>query len=1455
LLSLGASEFAPRLQLSANVHYQVSTGERTRRYKRGALVDRGANGGIIGSDARIHLEHQREVDVTGIDNHELSGLKLVNATATTMTQRGPVIIHMRQYAYHGRGRTIHASGQIEYYKNKVDDRALIVEGKQCIRTNDGFVIPLDMINGLPYLPMAPNTDDEWETLPHVLLTSGDPWDPKVLDLKLSDQPDWYNTIKELEDGIVMTPFDEYGNYRQRHNPTAVTILEPVDPTNTPAAPPDDPDDIEGNFHELEGTDSETFRACYTELCNLNERYLVFDTEIEHKKAREVKAKPIDYERYRPYFLHMSVDKIRKTFKNTTQLATNIMAGRHIQQTIKSPFPAHNVWRRNEPVATDTVYAECAAIDTNGQTMAQIFIGRKSLVIDIYGMKTSKEFVNTLEDEIRKRGAMDKLISDSAQVEISKRVLDIVRALCIDTWQSEANMQHQNFAEHRWKFFKKNIEWYMNWRNIPGYAWLLCAEWVADVMNMTSEESLGDRPPLTVLTGQTIDISIMLCFLFWDIVYVARYKDRTYGSQIGSAKSSEIRGRFVGFAWSVGHGLTFKVLTDDSKKVISRSVLRLAKVGENNLKLDTEAGAVPQRVYIRSKRDKEGDDVILPTIDVSKNPIGIGDAAPEGSDAPEKGETDPPEEGESAHEEGELNANTPMDDPPLKDRPLVEEVDEDDDGKRAFGEPLDLNNKSMKTDRAVDPGLPPEEVIDRTFLLPPEEDGSRHRARIIGRIQATKDELAKDPELIKFKCRVNDEYDEIVAYNDFVDYIEAKNPDEFFIKDILDHKKVTKRSPEYKGSMWNLKVLWEGNEVTWEPLTTADRTGMFDFDRVTVANYAAKNKLLDTKGWKLPGMKTQAKVQRRMIRTANKAKLHSFRHKPIYMYGFQVPRNHEQAMEMDRENGNTKWFDAEQAELSQIDEYDTFTDKGEGYTPSQDYKKIRVHFVYAVKHDGRHKARLVAGGHLTETPIDSVYSSVVSLRGIRILTFLSELNGCELWATDIGNAYLESYTQEKVYIVAGPEFGEREGRTLIITRALYGLRSSGLRWHERFADVLRDMGFFPSRAERDIWMRDKGTHYEYIAVYVDDLMIASKLAKAIIASLRGKYQFKLKGTGPITFHLGMDYFRDEDGTLCAAPLKYIQKMMDNYVRIFGQQPKKASSPLVKGDHPELDGSELLDMDGIKIYQSLIGATQWLIQLGRFDVMTAVMTMSRFRAAPRKGHMERVQRIHGYVSKMRHGVIRIRTDEPDFSDIPVKDHDWKYTCYQGAEELIPKDAPPPRGKRVVLSAYFDANLYHDMISGRSVTGILQLANKTVIDFFSKLQSTVETATFGSEYVAGRTCMEQNIDIRTTFRYLGVPIETPTVVFGDNESMVNTASVPQGKLQKRHNALSFHRVRECIAAGIARLHHIAGTTNPADILSKHWDYAGIWAVLRPLLFWRGDTAEIAKDVLKKDGPRGES
>jgi hypothetical protein len=518
----------------------------------------------------------RSVDVTGIDNHELNQLKIVHATAKALSHRVFVIIVMRQYAYHGKGRTIHSAGQLEYYKNMVDDRSMKCGGRQCITTNDGFVLPLDIINGLPHLRMVPNIDKEFEELPHVVLTSSAEWDPTVIDHMLSTEDNWYNTIKPLDDGLLKTPFDEFGNYLGREPTTASESLPPIPEEKQVHHQDSEPQDSPDEPQEM------PLREAYLIVLNINATYLCHTSELLDDGLNDssdvttdddnttleivkptVKKKPIDYEKFRPYFLDVPIDKIQQTFKVATHFATNVVQGHNITQTLKSPYPANNVWRRNEPIASDTIFAEADAVGTNGQRMAQLFIGRKSLVINVFGMNSTKEFVNTLEDVIRKRGAMDKLITDSARVEISKRVVDILRALCIDDWQSKAQYQHQNFAKLRWKHLKRNVQWWMNKRNVDPEAWLLCLQWVADVMNVTAEKSLGGRPPLQVLTGQTQDISIFLLFLFWDVVYIEHYKDHQYPNQVGSKKSSEIRVRFVGFAWNVGHALTFKVLTDDS----------------------------------------------------------------------------------------------------------------------------------------------------------------------------------------------------------------------------------------------------------------------------------------------------------------------------------------------------------------------------------------------------------------------------------------------------------------------------------------------------------------------------------------------------------------------------------------------------------------------------------------------------------------------------------------------------------------------------------------------------------------------------------------------------------------------------------------------------------------------------------------------------------------------------
>jgi hypothetical protein len=252
--------------------------------------------------------------------------------------------------------------------------------------------------------------------------------------------------------------------------------------------------------------------------------------------------------------------------------------------------------------------------------------------------------------------------------------------------------------------------------------------------------------------------------------------------------------------------------------------------------------------------------------------------------------------------------------------------------------------------------------------------------------------------------------------------------------------------------------------------------------------------------------------------------------------------------------------------------------------------------------------------------------------------------------------------------------------------------------------------------------------------------------------------------------------------------------------------------------------------------MIGATQWAISLGRFDIQTAIMTVSQFRIAPQIGHLHGMKSIYGYLKRYKHGAIRVRTEKPEISNFHMVDYNWLYTVYRKMTELIPNNIPEPLGKSAVCSHYTDANLYHDMINGRSVTGIMHFANSTPIDTYLKRQSTVETATYGAEFVAARIATDRIVDLSNTLRYLGVPIEGKSHLFGDSASDITSATISHPSLKKRHNALSFHQVREALAAGIMYFHKIAGKLNPSNILCKHTGYPQAWPILKPLLVWKG-------------------
>ena len=152
-----------------------------------------------------------------------------------------------------------------------------------------------------------------------------------------------------------------------------------------------------------------------------------------------------------------------------------------EKHLKSRNSALNIPRRHEAVATDTVFSDTPAVD-RGVKQAQVFVGRDNLVADAYPMKSGKQFVITLKDIIRRQGAMDKLLSDSAKTEISNKVMDILRGYHILNWHSEPYHQNQNPAEWRYRTIKSLTNTVMNRSGAPANCWLLCIIYVCYLLN-------------------------------------------------------------------------------------------------------------------------------------------------------------------------------------------------------------------------------------------------------------------------------------------------------------------------------------------------------------------------------------------------------------------------------------------------------------------------------------------------------------------------------------------------------------------------------------------------------------------------------------------------------------------------------------------------------------------------------------------------------------------------------------------------------------------------------------------------------------------------------------------------------------------------------------------------------------------------------------------------------------
>ena len=560
--------------------------------------------------------------------------------------------------------------------------------------------------------------------------------------------------------------------------------------------------------------------------------------------------------------------------------------------------------------------------------------------------------------------------------------------------------------------------------------------------------------------------------------------------------------------------------------------------------------------------------------------------------------------------------------------------------------------------------------------------------------------------------------------------------------------------------------------------------------------------------------------------------------PKFKFGVRVPYGVKQALYLDKVNGNHHWRDAIKKELEQLTEFKVFRTLAKGEVLDPEYKQIPYHIVFDVKFDLRCKARLVADGNWTDLICGDVYSGVVSIETVRIGFLIGELNNLQCCAGDVGNAFLNGYTKEKIYIIAGPEFGpDLEGQILVIVRSLYGLRTSAACFHEQLSEVLSILGFKPTKMDPNLFYADMEDHYDYVASYVDDVLVWSKDPMAVIKKLEDIYT--MKGVGIPEYYLGgnVDYLDEhwtkENVGLATSAKTCIENTIPKFEKLFDTKFKSIKTPMEADYHPELDDSPLLSPLDASKYRSIIGSLNWIITLGRFDIQYSTMSLSRFSVAPREGHLKAAQRILGYLKVFYKGRIIMDNSYPDHSQYPTEDHEnWK-EFYPDAQEDIPHDALPPKGKPVRLTVYVDADHAHDQVTRRSVTGIVAFINNTPVRWISKRQKTVETSTYGSELVAARIATELIMELRYNLRMMGVPIEGPALLLGDNMSVVLNTTVPSSVLKKKHLAVGYHRVREAIACGILRFAHIRSENNIADVLTKPLTNVKFHPLIQPILF----------------------
>ncbi len=1217
-----------------------------------------------------------------------------------------------------------------------------------------FILPLASKGTILGVTTRTPTDQELQTCPHVTLSSEHEWDPQHVRFPKAVRTAEEEVSRNI--GAVMTQGGNFDPVDTRDDDSTNRLL-----------------DIGNMSQRLIASvrvKSIPRRASQVEIQDVPQ------LKTFQSKGRHSTVSPEDLsERWQ-----IGLEQARETLKQTTQrlarsavmpLARRYRADRRFQKK-----RLDGMW------ASDTMDGRVKSLD--GNRYGQVF-SNGNFFAEIYPMQRKADAGLALKTFVMELGVPEELTIDGSKEQNmpGTEFMKCCRRNDIKVTRTEPERPNQNPAEGvirevRRRWFRTMIR-----KRVPRKLWDYGVRWTTQVMQRTSTQAGGLQGacPLQAVTGETVDISEYLDFGFYDHV---SYKEN-------AGLGATAIGRWLGVSHRVGGLMSYWVLTQTGT-VISRTTVQQV----TNLEKETDETKASIKEFDAeiSRRFKEEEDL---TYDGAK---------PNPEDWSEYLEHDP-----DFQEEFDNIVNDPT--VPEADDGFTPDVFDDTYLNMELAIPRDGDDgpefaKVTKRLRDKD-GLPigkanNNPILDTRMYEVEYPDG--HKAS-----------LAANAIAENMFAQVDDEGNRHVLFEEIVDHrtdgSEVKQQDAF-----LTTRNGNKRRRETtKG--WEILVQWKDGSTTW--ITLKDMKNSYP---VQLAEYATQRRLAGEPAfaWWIQHVLNK----RNRIIGKLKAKYWVRTHK----FGVRIPKSVDEAKRFDEENGNTLWWDSICKEMKNVRPAFEVWEKDISELPPG-YQKITCHMIFDVKmgENFRRKARFVADGHKTKTPAAMTYSSVVSRDSVRIALTIAALNDLDILACDIQNAYLTADCRERVWIIAGPEFGSEAGKNMIVKKALYGLKSSGAAFRAFLAETLDAMGYKPSYADPDVWIRpavkaDGFEYYEYILCYVDDVLCISANPMKSMKRIQDDFKLKDDKIEEPDVYLGATLAKMtlDNGRTCwtMSPEQYVKAAVINVEEDLAKQgrrlPSKCVTPFTSNYAPWSEESPELKAHGVQRFQELIGQLRWAVEIGRVDILLETSLLSSYLAMPRVGHLEQAIHIFGYLKTHPKRKLAFDPAHPAINENRFQKCDWT-EFYRDASEAIPGNMPAPRGNCMSTHCFVDANHAGDTETRRSQTGILLFCNSAPTIWFSKRQNSVEASTFGSEFTAMKNAVEMIEALRYKLRMFGVPIDGPTNIFCDNGAVCSNTTRPESTLSKKHHSIAYHRSREAVAAGTARVSKEHTSTNLADLFTK--------------------------------------